>query len=168
MWMKQEILSPTVKYGKESDLRSQVLRVRRDGGQRFGGNAEKNVVDRPLVLKSDGGDLLWHGKYNVKIRNLQKFGLTVLDPLRSGKGLAFRTVSIPAAIETIPLMATLIALLKVAAKRRRAAHLNCGHDAPLGRGHRRAMLPTIGCAVAAEDIRHFQLRAIHEAAAQKY
>ena len=30
------------------------------------------------------------------------------------------------------------------------------------------MLLAIGCAVAAENIRHFQLRPVHETAAQKY
>ena len=64
-------------------------------------------------------------------------------------------------------VAALIALLEVAAESRRAAHLDRGHDAPLRRGHRRAMLLSIGFAVAAEDIRHFQLRAIHGPGAQK-
>jgi hypothetical protein len=65
-------------------------------------------------------------------------------------------------------MATLIATLEVTTERGCAAHLDGGHDAPLCRGHRRAMLLTIGCAVAAEHIRYFQLRAIHELATQKY
>jgi len=64
-------------------------------------------------------------------------------------------------------MATLVAAFEVAAQRRRAAHLDCCHDAPLRRGHRRAMLLSIGFPVAAEHIRHFQLRAIHEPVAQK-
>ena len=38
------------------------------------------------------------------------------------------------------------------------------HDASLRCGHRRAMLLSIGSPVAAEDVRHFQLRAIHAAA----
>jgi hypothetical protein len=64
-------------------------------------------------------------------------------------------------------MATLIASFEVAAQGSRAAHLDCGHDAPLHDRHRRAMLFTIGYAVAAEHIRHFQLRAIHLPATQK-
>jgi hypothetical protein len=52
----------------------------------------------------------------MKIGRLQKFGLAVLDPLRSSKRLALRTVSIPAAVEAIPLMTTLIASLEVAAQ----------------------------------------------------
>ena len=44
----------------------------------------------------------------------------------------------------------------------------CGHDAPLRGGHRRVVLLPIGFAVAAEPVRHFQLRAIHGPGAQKY
>jgi hypothetical protein len=39
-----------------------------------------------------------------------------------------------------------------------------GHDAPLGGRQRRAGLRAIGVAVAAEDVRHFERRAIHGAA----
>jgi hypothetical protein len=75
---------------------------------------------------------------------------------------------VAAAIEAIPFLAALIAALKVAAQCGCAAHLDRGHDAPLCRRHRRAMLVSISFPVAAEYIRHFQLRAIHEFAAQKY
>jgi hypothetical protein len=64
-------------------------------------------------------------------------------------------------------MTALVAAFEVAAERRRAAYLDCGHDAPLFDGHRRAVLVPIGFAVTAEHIRHFQLRAIHGPAAQK-
>ena len=59
-------------------------------------------------------------------------------------------------------MAALIAALQVAAESGGPAHLDGSHDAPLRRGHRRAMLFAIGFAVAAEHVRHFQLRTIHE------
>jgi hypothetical protein len=58
-------------------------------------------------------------------------------------------------------MATLVALLEVAAEGRCAAPLEGGHDAPLRRGHRRAMLVSVGFAVATKDVSHFQLGAIH-------
>jgi hypothetical protein len=66
------------------------------------------------------------------------------------------------------LMTALIALFDLSPKSRRPAHLDSGHDAPLGCGHRRAVLSPIGFAVTAEDIRHFQLGAIHGPDAQKY
>jgi hypothetical protein len=166
--MKLEVLPPTVKYGEKTDLRPEMLGICRNGSQRLGRNTKKDAEDQLFVLEGDGGDLLRHSKDDVKIADGQELSLAVLDPLCSGKRLTFWAVPVPAAIEAIPLMATLIALLEVASQHRRATHLNCRHDAPLRRGHRRAMLLTIGCAVAAEDIRHFQLRAVHELAAQKY
>jgi hypothetical protein len=56
--------------------------------------AWKNAIDGPLVLEGDVGNLFRHRKYNVKIGNLEKFGLPVLDPLGAGQGLAFGTVTI--------------------------------------------------------------------------
>ena len=77
-------------------------------------------------------------------------------------------MSIPAAVEGIPLITTLIAAFEVAPQGGRAAHLYCGHDTPLCDGHRRAMFLAIGYTVATEHIRHFQLGAFHRPAAQKY
>src|SRR6516225_536757 len=54
----------------------------------------------------------------------------------------------------------------MAAERCRAAHLDGVHDAPLHRRHRRAMLPSIGFSVAAEHVRHFQLRTVHAASSE--
>ena len=69
-------------------------------------------------------------------------------------------MAIPAGIESVPFMITLVAALQMAAENCGAAHFNRVHDAPLPNGHRRAMLFAIGFTIAAKDIRHFQLRAI--------
>ena len=58
-------------------------------------------------------------------------------------------------------MTALIALLDMAAERGGPAEFDRGHDAPLRRAKRRAMLRTIGVAVAAEHVRHFQPRPGH-------
>src|SRR6266581_1126609 len=147
--------------GEKTDLSSQRLGIRRDGGQSPSRDVEENAVNHFLVLTGDRGDLLWHREHDVKMRYLQEFGLAVLDPLRSSQRLALWAVPIPATVEAIPLMATLIASLEVATEGRRSTQFDCGHDAPLRRGHRRAMLFSVSCAVAAEEVRHFQLRAIH-------
>jgi hypothetical protein len=86
--------------------------------------------DQFFILVGDRRDVLWHGKDNMKIADLQKFGLSVLDPLRPCERLTFWAVPVPAAIETIAFMATLITTLEVAAECGCAAHLDCGHDAP--------------------------------------
>ena len=140
-----------------------MLGVGRDGLQGFCRGLEENAVDHLLVLVGDRGDLFRHGEDHMKIRDLEKFGLPLLDPLRPGQTLAFGAVSIAAAIERIAFVAALIAAFEVAAEHGRAAHLDGGHDAPLRHRHRRAMLLSISFSVAAEHVRHFQLRTVHAA-----
>jgi hypothetical protein len=103
----------------------------------------------------------------MEILAVEKFGLAALDPLSASQRLTLRTVAISAGAVANALVAALIALLNLPSESGGPAHLDGGHDAPLRRGHRRAMLLSIGFAVTAEDIRHFQLRAIHGPAAQK-
>jgi hypothetical protein len=66
-----------------------------------------------------------------------------------------------AAIVSVTLVRTTVAALERTTQGRRAAHLDRGHDASLCRGERRTMLLAIGFTIAAEDVRHFQLGAIH-------
>src|ERR1700688_1867625 len=159
-----EGLTPAMQDGEETDLRAEMLGIGRDGSHGFSRSLEENAVDHLLVLEGDGGDLRGHGIDDMKIGRFQKFGLAVLDPLGPGQRLAFGAMPIAASVVAMPLMATLIALLEMAAEGRRAAPLDGSHDAPLRRGHRRAMLVSIGFAVAAKDVSHFQLGAIHGSA----
>jgi hypothetical protein len=144
-----------------------MLRVGGDNSQGFGGGSEENTIDDLLVLIGNRGDLLRHRKDDVKIGYLQKLGLAVLDPLCAGQALAFRAMPIPTGVEAIALMATLITAFEVAAEGGGPAHLDRGHDAPLRRGHRRAMFLSMSFAVSAEDIRHLPLWALHGLDAQK-
>jgi hypothetical protein len=139
-----------------------VLGVRRDRFQRLRRGPEENAVDSLLVLESDRGNLLWHGEHNMKIRDVKKFGLAVLKPLDAGQGLTFWAMTIPATVKGVALMTALVAALHMAAESGCSAHFDGAHDAPLPRGHRRAMLFAVGFAIAAEYVRHFQLGTIHE------
>jgi hypothetical protein len=161
MGMMLEVLSPTVQHGEEAYLRPQVLGVCGDGLQSFGRGLEQDAIDYFFILVSDRGDLFRNGEHDMKVLGVEQFCLAVLDPLRPCQTLAFRAVSIPAAIERIPFIAALIAAFQVAAESSRTAQLDGGHDAPLCYRHRRAMLLPIRFSVAAEHIRHFQLRTIH-------
>jgi hypothetical protein len=104
-----QVLSPRMEHGEEADLCSQVLRVRGDGRQGFGRGAEQDVVDHSLVLVRNGGDLFRDGEHDVKIRNVEKLRIPVLDPSRAGKRLAFWAVAIAAAVVAVPLVAARIA-----------------------------------------------------------
>ena len=144
-----------------------MLGVARDGLQGFCRGLEKDAIDYLLVLVSDRGDLFRYREDHMKIGDLQKFGLPVLDPLRPGQTLAFGAVSIPAAIERVPFITALIAAFEVAAEDCRATHFDSGHDASLSHRHRRAMLLSISFSVAAKHVRYFQFWTIHGPGAQK-
>jgi hypothetical protein len=58
-------------------------------------------------------------------------------------------------------MAALITLLQMTTQKSSATDLDCVHDTVLRHRHRRAMLLTIVCAVAAEHIRYFEPGPIH-------
>jgi hypothetical protein len=59
------------------------------------------------------------------------------------------------------LLTACITLFDLSSESRRPAYLDGGHDTSLRCGHRRTVLVSIGLAVAAEDVRHFLLRAIY-------
>ena len=48
MGMKQQVLSPTMEYGKEADFGSQMLGIGSDGGQGLGHDSKQNAVDDPF------------------------------------------------------------------------------------------------------------------------
>jgi hypothetical protein len=156
-----------VQYGEETDLRAEVFRIGGNGFQGLGRGTEENPVDHLLILESDGGDFFRHSENDMKVRDLKKFGFAILDPPGAGEGLTLWAVPIAARVERIPLMTALVTALHMAAESGCPAHFDGGHDAPLPGGHRRAMLFAVRFAIAAEHIRHFQLRAIHEPGAQK-
>src|SRR6266481_1787725 len=139
MRMEKQVLSPTVKYGEKADLGAQMLGIGSDGGQGLGRGAEEHAVDEIFVLVSDGSDLLGNREDDMKIVRLENFGRSFFDPLGTSERLAFWAMTVAAAVVTGPLVITAVAPLKMTAESCRAAHLDRGHNAPLGRRHRRAM-----------------------------
>jgi hypothetical protein len=55
MRMMDQSLAPGVKNGEEADFGAEVFGVGGDKPQGFGGGAEENAVDGPLVLKISSG-----------------------------------------------------------------------------------------------------------------
>src|SRR5437016_7391482 len=163
MGMVDQGLSPGVEYGKEADFSSQMLGIGSDGGQGLGHGSKQNVVDDLFVLVSDGSDLFGDGEDHMEIVRGEDFGHSLLDPLRTREGLALWAMAVPAAVVARPLVTTAVAAFQMTAESCGATHLDGGHDASLRSRERPIMLLTIGFAVAAEDVRHFQLRAIHRA-----
>src|SRR6516164_5965424 len=134
-----------------------------DGRQGFGYGSKQNVVDDLLVLVSDRSDLFGDRENDMKIVRGEDFGHSLLDPLGTREGLALWAMAVPAAVIARPLVTTAVAAFEMPAESCGATHLDRSHDALLCRRERPIMLLTIGFAVAAEDVRHFELRATHRA-----
>ena len=81
MGMKQQVLSPTMEYGKEADFSSQMLGIGSDGRQGLGHGPKQNAVDDLFVLVSNGSDLFGDGEDDMKIVCRKNFGRSLLDPL---------------------------------------------------------------------------------------
>src|SRR5688572_12099387 len=105
----------------------------------------------------------------MEVLAVENLGFTVFNPLCPGQGLALGAVPIAAAIVGNALVTAVlvIALFDVAAEDCCPAHLDRAHDASLGSRQRTIMLIAVSFAVAAEDVRHLDSRAIHRPVAQK-
>jgi len=164
VWMGHQVLAPGMQHGEEADLGTQVLGIGRDGAQGIGCGSKEQVVDDSLVLISDRGDLLRECEDDVEVRTVQKLGLSIFDPLSPCERLTLWAMPVATAVVSDAPMLAGIASLNVAAERSGAASRDRLHDAPLRNRQRPLVLSTIGLTVAAEDIRHFELRTLHERA----
>jgi len=79
---------------------------------------KRNAVDRPRVIKGQGGNLFGHCKHDVEILDRQQFRLAVLEPLGTVRGLTLGTVPVAAGIVANLRMAAVAALFDVAAQGR--------------------------------------------------
>ena len=78
--MKNQGLSPTMEYGKEADLSSEMFGISSDGGQGLSCGAKQNVVDDLFVLVSDGSDLFGDGEDDMEIVCREDFGSSFFNP----------------------------------------------------------------------------------------
>ena len=134
MRMEKQILSPTVKYSEKADLGAQMLGIGSNGGQGLGSGSEENAIDEIFVLVSDGSDRFGNGEDDMKIVRLENFGRSFFDPLRTSERLALWAVAVAATVVARPLVTTAVAALEMTSESCCAAHLDCGHHAPLGSG----------------------------------
>src|SRR5215469_16845858 len=114
--MEEQVRSPAVQHGEEADFSAEMLGIRSDGAQGFGGGTEEDAVDRLFVLIGEGGNLLRQGEDDVEILGFQKFGLPVFQPLGAGQGLTFGTVSVGARVIGWALVAAAVTLLQMTAQ----------------------------------------------------
>jgi hypothetical protein len=161
--MMHQVASPSMQNSEEANLRAEVFWIGSYSTQGLGRRLKENVVDHLLVLVSDRCDLVRNSEDNMEVLAVEKFGLTIFDPLGTGQRLALWTMPVAAGPVANALLTTLIALLDLSSESCRTAQFDRSHDASLSGRHGRTMLVPIDFAVAAENVRHFQLRAIHAA-----
>ena len=110
MEMGIQVLSPTVEYGKEADLSSQMLRIGSDGGQGLVCGLETECRKRdPCVLLSDGSDLFRDREDDMKIVRLENFGGSFFNACGTRERLARWTVAVTATVVAGPLVLTAVA-----------------------------------------------------------
>ena len=158
--MMDQSLAPGVKNGEEADFGPEMLRIGSDTAQGFGRGAKKNAIDDAFILQGHSGNLLGDREDNVKIGDIEQFGLTILNPVCPGQRLAFRTVAVGTGVVADPLMTALVTLLPMSAQSCGPAHFDGSHHTPMSCRQGCRMFLTIIVAVAAEDIRHLQLRSL--------
>ena len=149
-------LAPAVQDRDHAGLDSKIFGIGSDGADRLGRSLEEDIVDDRLVLKRDRCERGRHGEDEMEIRDWQKFGAAIGQPLGAGQALALGTVPIAAGIIGDTDLATVFALLDVPAEHGGAARLDGGHDAALGLREAAALRSAERVAVAAENIRHLQ------------
>jgi hypothetical protein len=129
--MMEQILPPGMEHRNHSCLSAKMLWISTDGAHRLRGRLEQDIVDHRLVLQGNRGDLRRHGEHNVEVRDRKQFRLPVEEPLGPSQALAFWAVSVSARVVGDACIATIGALLDVAAEDRRSTSLDRAHHAAL-------------------------------------
>src|SRR5258708_3668965 len=89
-------LAPAMHHRDDADLGAEMTRIGGDRAQRLGRGAEKNGVNRRLILECDCGDLGRYGEDDVEIRHRKQFGLPVGEPLGAREPLALWAMPVAA------------------------------------------------------------------------
>ena len=93
----------------------------------------------------------------MEVGHWQEFSLARCHPCLSSRPLALRAVAVATGVIGNARVSAVLAALDMTAQRCGAANLDRGHDAPLGEAQMGLVGGTPSGAVAAEDIRHFEL-----------
>jgi hypothetical protein len=101
--MSEQVLSPGMEYREESDLGSEMFGFGGYFQKGFGTGAEQEVIEDPLVLQDELGELVGKGEDNMDVGDRQEFVLASRDPFIAGSALAFWAMPIAAANGEIPI-----------------------------------------------------------------
>ena len=94
--MSEQILSPGVQNGEETDLGAQVLGVGGNLKQRLCASPEQQVIDDALVLQRQAGELMGQREDDVKVAHVEQLFRSGIQPSVAGIGLALWTMPVAA------------------------------------------------------------------------
>src|SRR5216683_2482834 len=97
--MEQDVLSPTVQHGSETDFRSQMPGSGGDFLQGPGDRSEQDIKKEGLVAESEGIQFVRKGEDDVEVGNRQERGQPFFEPIVAGDALALGTMAIAAGME---------------------------------------------------------------------
>ena len=86
--MMIEVLSPGMQHCQKANASAQVSGIARDSSQGFGGGAEQDAIDQPLVLERQGREPLGQRENHMEVLNRHTRG-TLFQPLRSARSWHF-------------------------------------------------------------------------------
>ena len=70
-----------MQHTEKTNRGAQVLRISGDRLQRLAGGAKEYVVHLLLILIGNSRHLVWQGKNDMKIRDIEKLGFAFFQPL---------------------------------------------------------------------------------------
>ncbi len=161
MGMMLKVLAPGVQDGGEADVGAEMFRIGRNGGERLGRGREQQSIDLSLVLVGDGAERGRQREHHMEVRHRQQLGLARRQPRLGGRPLALRAVPVAAGVIGDARVGAVLAAFDMTAQRCGAADLDRGHDAPLAEAQMSLVGGAPSGAVAAEDVRHFELWTRH-------
>jgi hypothetical protein len=116
MRMSEQILTPGMQHGEESDLCSQVFGIGGHLEQGLGTGAEQEVIEDLLVLQRQRRELVRQSKDNMDIGHRQKFTLPSHDPFVASAALTLGAMAIATAVVGDGVIATARALVAMPAE----------------------------------------------------
>jgi len=99
MWMKIELLAPTMQYAEKTNLRTEVFWVASDFEKGFRAGAKQEIMEDLFILQHQGSQATWQSEDHVQVARGEQFSLTRRDPAFPCGSLTLRAVPISAAIE---------------------------------------------------------------------
>ena len=159
MGVMKKVLAPGVQDAEESDFRSEMFRIARDGEQCLRRGAEEDAINGLFVVKGKTSDLVRNCEDDMEVFDRQQFSPPAIQPFCPLRVLTFGAMAVTAGVVGNTRVIALAAFFGMASEHGGAAHLNGAHDAQLRKGQ--AARFSVKLAVLSENAGQFESRPCH-------